>query len=232
MVSVGHYVTSDSPSLVPLKVLFIDEDTHKFSDAQGGVSVVNMDSDFLIEFADIAAGADVVADNGLSAGRDEEVFLNEPHALTVVGRIIRVKVLGNGFDEVAILIFLAHLLMSKHTIIGEVAINFSIPQAQGIDCFIMISDDRDVIRNSHHGHGVFVHELERAVGLLFHVSVAIELDVDRLVRFSELPRESFISITPSCFILFLGLIPLALDISLLAVLFSLSVCVPLFPFFY
>ena len=54
-----------------------------------------MDSDFLIEFTDIPAGIDKVADNGLSAGGNEEVFLNQTHALTVVRAIIGVEVFGN-----------------------------------------------------------------------------------------------------------------------------------------
>ena len=59
----------------------------------------------------------------------------------------------------AVLIFSAHLLMSEHAIIGEVAINLSIPQAERIYGLIMITDNRHVIGHSHNSHGVFVHEL-------------------------------------------------------------------------
>ena len=70
VVSVSDDVAGNSPSLVPFEVVFVDEDAHKFSHAQGRMGVVNVNGDFLIEGADIAAGSDVMADNGLSAGRD------------------------------------------------------------------------------------------------------------------------------------------------------------------
>ena len=103
-----------------------------------------------------------------------------------------------------IFILLAHLFMSQHAVIGKVAIDLSIPQAERIDGLIMITDNGHVIGNSHDRHCVFVHKLKGAVGLRFHVSVAIELDVDRFVRLPVLPSESFILITPSCYLLLLG----------------------------
>ena len=59
------------------------------------MSVVDVDGDFLIEFADIHAGTVVVTDNGLSACGNEEVFLNQAHPLAFVGAVVGVKVFGN-----------------------------------------------------------------------------------------------------------------------------------------
>ena len=90
----------------------------------------------------------------------------------------------------AVFIFLAHLFMSEHPVIGKVAIDFSIPKSESVDGLIMIADDRHIIGHGHHSHCVFVYEFERAIGLWLHVGVAIEFDVDRLIRLPVLPSES------------------------------------------
>ena len=129
VVGVGTSVAGDSPSLVPFKFVVVNEDAHEFSDAKCRVSVVDVDSNFFVELANVHAGPDVVTDDRLNAGGDEEVFLDETHATPFVRGIVGVEVLGNGFDEVAVLLFLAHLFMSEHAIIGEVAVNFGVPQS-------------------------------------------------------------------------------------------------------
>lgn len=67
VVCVGASLAGDCPSFVPLKVVIVHENAHKFSDAKGRMSVVDMDSDFFIEFANVHASAYVVTDYRLNA---------------------------------------------------------------------------------------------------------------------------------------------------------------------
>lgn len=116
--------------------------------------------------------------------------MDKAHAFTFVGGIVGVKILSDGFDEVAILLFLAHLFMSEHAVVREVAIDFSVPQAERVDSLIMIPHNRHIIGHRHDNHSVFVHQLQRAVGLLLHVRVAIELNIDSFIGLAVLPRET------------------------------------------
>ena len=178
VVGIGDDCAGDCPSLVPLKVVLVNQNAHEFGDAKGRVRVVDVNCDFLVKFANVAAGANEMPNNALRARRNKEVLLNQAHTLAFAGAVIGIEVFGDTFDEIAVLILLAHLLMRQHAVIRKVAVNFSIPQAQRVDRLIMITDNRHVVRHSHNSHCVFMDKLKGAVRLLFHVSVAVELDID------------------------------------------------------
>ena len=76
MIGVGAGRAGNSPSLIPFKVVIVDKDAHKFGNAKCRVSVVNVDSNFFIKFADIHPGFNVMANDRLDACGNEEVFLN------------------------------------------------------------------------------------------------------------------------------------------------------------
>ena len=76
MIGVGAGRACNSPSLIPIKVVIVDKDAHKFGNAKSRVSVVNVDSNFFIEFADIHTCFNVMANDRLNACGNKEVFLN------------------------------------------------------------------------------------------------------------------------------------------------------------
>ena len=70
------------------------------------------------------------------------------------------------------------------------SIDFGVPKSESVDGFVVVADNRHVVRDSHNGHCVFVDEFQRAVGLLLHVSVAVEFDVDGFVGLAIFPSET------------------------------------------
>ena len=178
MVGIGDDAARNRPRLIPFEPVVVDQNSHEFGDAKGGVRVVDVDGDFLVEFADIRARANVVADDTLGAGGDEEVLLNQAHSFTFAGAVVGVEVFGDALDEIAVIVLGLHLVVRQHAVVGEIAIDFGIPQAQRVDGLVMVADNRDIVGDGHNGHCVFVDEFERTVGLFLHVGVAVELDVD------------------------------------------------------
>ena len=75
VVGIGHRVDRDLPSLIPAEARVVDEDAHQLGDHQGGVGVVDLDHVLLMEVLQGAEGLNVLADNGLHGGGDEEVLL-------------------------------------------------------------------------------------------------------------------------------------------------------------
>ena len=54
----------------------------------------------------------------------------------------------------------------------------------------MVADNRHVVRHCHDRHRIFVDELEAAVRHFLHVGIAVELDVDGLIRLAVLPGKA------------------------------------------
>ena len=132
----------------------------------------------------------VVADDALDTGRDEEVLLNQAHAAAVIRAVIRIQELRDALDELAVLVLAAHFVLRKAAVIREVAVDLGVPEAQRVDRVVVIADNRHIIRHSHDRHRIFVDELETAVFHLLHVGIAVELDVDGLVRLAVLPGKT------------------------------------------
>ena len=190
VVRVRHRLARDLPRLVPAHPLFIDKDAHELGDGDRRMRVVDVDGDLLREILDIHAREQVVAHDALHARRHEEVLLDEAQAAAFVGAVVGVQVLRDTLDEVAVFLLRLNLLVCHCSIVGKIAVDFGVPQAQRIDRIVAEADDRHVVRNSHDRHVVFVYKREAAVLLLLHVGIAIELDVDRLICLAILPLEA------------------------------------------
>lgn len=54
----------------------------------------------------------------------------------------------------------------------------------------MVADNRHVVRHCHDRHRILVDELEAAVRHFLHVGIAVELDVDGLIRLAVLPGKA------------------------------------------
>ena len=65
----------DVPGLVPAVALLIQQNAHQLGDDQGGVGVVDLDDMLLVEVAQGAVLGLVLAADGLSGGRHEEILL-------------------------------------------------------------------------------------------------------------------------------------------------------------
>ena len=190
VVRVGNRVLRDSPCLIPLEALLINEDAHELGDAECRMRVVDVDGDLLGEVMDVHTDLLVVTDDALDTSRDEEVLLYKAQATAIVGAVIRIEVARDALDEVAVLVLLAHLFLRQAAVVGEVAVDLCIPEAKCVDRVVVITDDRHVVRHSHDRHRILVDELEAAIRHLLHVGIAVELDIDGLIRLAVLPGKA------------------------------------------
>ena len=190
VVRVRHRLARDLPCLVPSESLFIDQDAHELGDGDRRMRVVDVDGDLVGELPEVHARENVVAHDALHARRHEEILLDETQSASLVRAVVRVEVLRDALDEVAVLLLRLDLLARHRAVVGEVAVDLGVPEAQRVDRAVAEADDRHVVRNGHDRHVVLMHEREAAVLFFLHVGVAVELDVDRLVRLAILPLKT------------------------------------------
>ena len=81
VVSVADGVGDDVPRLVPAVPLHVQQDAHQLGDDQGGMGVVDLDHMLLVEVVQSAVMGQMLAENGLNGGGDEEVLLLQSQAL-------------------------------------------------------------------------------------------------------------------------------------------------------
>ena len=72
----------------------------------------------------------------------------------------------------------------------EVFVNFRVPKTQRVYRVVFRAHHGHVVRHRQHRGVILMHEAQAAVRLLFHIGVAAEAHVDRLVRFAVFPREA------------------------------------------
>ena len=190
MVRIGDRVLRDGPCFIPLEAFLIDEDAHELGDAECRMRIVDVDGDLLGEIVDVHADLLIVAHDALDAGGDEEVLLDKAQAAAIVRAVIRIEVARDALDEVAIVVLLAHLFLRQAAVIRKIAVDLCIPEAQRVDRVVVVADDRHVVRHCHDRHRILVDEFEAAVRHLLHVGIAVELDVDGLIRLAVLPGKA------------------------------------------
>ena len=154
--------------------------------------IVDMDGDLLREIVDVEPRLLVMAHDALHASGDEEVLLDKTHAAPVIGAVVRIEELRDGLDELTVLALLFALLLCEHAVIGEIMIDLRIPEAQRVDRTVMIADDRHIVGHSHDCERILIDDLKRPIVHLLHIGIAVELDIDGLIRFAILPGETIL----------------------------------------
>ena len=192
VIRVRHRVLRDGPRLVPLEPLLIDEDAHELCDTERRMRIVDMDGNLLREVVDVEPRLLVMAHDALHTGGDEEVLLDKAHATPVVGAVVWIEELRDGLDELTVLGLLLALLLCEHAVIGEITIDLRVPEAQRVDRAVMIADDRYIVGHSHDCERILIDDLKRSIVHLLHIGIAVELDIDSLVRFAVLPGKTIL----------------------------------------
>ncbi len=99
MVGVVTTRTGDFPSGLPLHLILIHQEAHKLCNRDGRVRIVELDSVKLGEVLPVIVTVKETADDVLQGATYEEVLLNEAQFLAVLGGIIGIKDLGDGFAD-------------------------------------------------------------------------------------------------------------------------------------
>ena len=152
--------------------------------------IVDMNGDFIGNMVNIDARFFHIAQNALHPGRNEEILLNEPQTPSFVRAVVGVEKLRDAFHHLLVALPVLPLPLRGDSVSGKVAINLRVPETERIYRMIFRADHRYIVRDSQHRRIAFVHQLQRSVVLLPHISVAAKAHINRLIGLSVLPCES------------------------------------------
>ena len=185
VVGIGHGARGDVPRLVPVHARLVHEDPHQLRNHQSRMGVIDLNDVFLMEVLQGAIGLQMLGDNGLHRGRNEEILLLQPQGLSLVVVILRVEDLGDGLRHGLVLggfqIFAAGKQGHVHRAGGP-----GIPQPERVDVVGIIARHHHVAGNGQHGGGVLVDNVEMAVMPEFPKGTA-KVDGLRLVGLGQQP---------------------------------------------
>ena len=99
VVGVVEGVRGDLPGLVPAQAVDVDQETHQFGDADGGMSVVELDRAALMKDLDGVTVEEVAADHVLQGAGGEEVLLLQAKLFAVDVFVVGIEDLGDVFGE-------------------------------------------------------------------------------------------------------------------------------------
>ena len=150
VVGVGHAVAHDLPALVPAEAVLVHQQAHQLGDDHGRVGVVDLDDVVLGEAAHVAPLGDVLAQDVLGAGGDEEILLLEAQGLALDMIVGGIEHLGDDLGHRALLHALDVLALGEEVHIQGVGA-VRLPEAQGVDALAVVAGDQHVAR--HGGDG-------------------------------------------------------------------------------
>ena len=160
MIGIGNGLLRNLPCLVPTEPLFIDENAHELCDTERRMGIVDVDGDIIREFLEIAASLDIMAYDALHAGGHHEIFLDQAGLLALVRTVFRVERARDVFHKLTVDCLLTNLLLAKSAVVTKVTFDLRVPKAERVDCFVMITDNRHIVRNAHNDERIFMDELE------------------------------------------------------------------------
>ena len=187
MVGVAHDLRHDVPGVVPLKLLFVDEDTHELGTAHGGVGIVGMNGNKLRQQLPVLAMLLLKGvEQAVDAGRDKQVLLLQAQQTTVLAGVIGVEDGADGLGLGALRVCQGIVTSVEGLQIEVLLDRLGGPDAQLVDGLAGIAHNGDVIGD---GQDVLrVHRaVERATVLLKALNMATKLNGHGLVLTTDLP---------------------------------------------
>ena len=190
MVRVRHRPHRQLPRLRPGDIFLVNEEPHHLRHGERRMRIVDMNGDFIGNMVNIDVRFFYIAQNALHAGGDKEILLNEPQTPSFVRAVVGVEKLRDAFHHLLVALPVLPLPLRGEPVSGKIAINLRVPEAERIHRVIFCADHRHIVGHSQHCRIAFVHQLQRPVVLLPHISVAAKAYINRLIRLSILPCES------------------------------------------
>ena len=175
----------DVPRLAPVHAGIVHQDTHQLRDDQGGVGVVDLDDVLLVEVLHRAVLLDVLADDGLDGGGDEEILLLETEGLALVMVVLRIEHLADGIGHGALLRRVEVLTLAEQLHVDGLGAA-GLPQPQGVDVVGVVAGDLHVAGDGQDTGVVLVDHHKMAV-VPAGADRAAEVDLLRLLELGQQP---------------------------------------------
>ena len=187
MIRVSTGLLGDIPCILPSKSFLVKQDTHQLCYRYGRMSIVHLDRHLLIQLLNIVMTSLILGNRRLKARRHEEILLLQPQFFSRIVIIIRIQ----DFYNVLRQILLFNSLMVITAVKGlqlEINDRLRIPDTQGIDNMIIITDDRVVIRNCLNRLIILLYKTYLALIIIFYTDISAEAHFLGIFRSSEFKR--------------------------------------------
>ena len=112
VVRVGEGPAGDVPGVRPVEVLVVDQEPHQLRHGDGRVGVVELHRPVVRELLHRDAAVVQIAEHVLQGAAHKEVLLLQPQTAALVGAVVGIKHLGEGFA--------AHFLLHGAVVIADV----------------------------------------------------------------------------------------------------------------
>ena len=187
VVGVAHDLRHDVPGVVPLELLFVDEDTHELGAAHGGVRVVGVDGHKLRQQLPVLAVLLLKGvEQAVNAGRNKQVLLLQAQQTAVLAGVVGVEDGADGLGLGALGVGQGIVAAVESLKVKVLLDRLGGPDAQLVDGLAGIANDGDIVGDSQ--DVLRVHRaVERAAVLLKALNAATELDGHGLVLTTNLP---------------------------------------------
>ena len=187
VVGVVEDARGDLPRLVPGVVVDVDEDPHHFGDGEGGVRVVELDDDGVLEVLEVVSCVPEARENVLKRGGDEEILLFETELLALVVVVVRVEHAGDVLVQAGLEVGADVVSLVELREVESVE-RFGGPQAERVHGVVAVAWDRGVV-----GHGLHVLRVDPSAAVRVGVvadllDMAAELDDAGELGTADLPR--------------------------------------------
>ncbi len=149
VVCIRKYLFTDLPSFVEAHAFFIDKDAHQLRNCQSGMSVVQLNADFVGKSGKTVVILLPLIKDVLQGCRYEEVFLLQPQDLAQMYVIVRIQYFADVFADV-FLFYCFHVVATIEVFKIKLIGCIGFPQAKVVDIVHLVTGDGDVPSYCHH----------------------------------------------------------------------------------
>ena len=147
MVGIGENLHRDIKGFVKAHEFFFHQNSQQLGDCDRWMGIIELYNPTLGKMGEIMPKLfSITPNHTLEGSAGEEILLLQPQTLALHGIVIGIKTRRNGFGFVAILHSFAVFLLVKQFKIESVY-RLCLPQAQSVNGFSAITDDRHIVRH-------------------------------------------------------------------------------------
>ena len=189
-----------SQALIPRNAMLVDEQTHQLGHRDGGMGVVELHGELLVESLQRNLLAAHDANHVLQGTRDEEVLLLEPQFLALDGLVVGIENLGEILRDDLLVHRAVVVATIEHLEIERLG-RFRAPQSKRVGRVRVVAENRRVVRDA--DHDALGQPAHAMAPLLVgpRLGVAADFDLDRpfgRAMSQGVPKRSHLSVRSTC----------------------------------